>query len=75
MVVPGWTRFKAAQDWLDNWHAEQAAAAQQPNSAGDQASLAKFKEFMAQQGRTKLSQEELAKLHAQFQEWNRRSKN
>ena len=52
-----------------------AAAAQQPNSAGDQASLAKFKEFMAQQGRTKLSQEELAKLYAQFQEWNCRSKN
>jgi len=75
VVVPGRTRFKAAQDWLDNWHAEQAAAAQQPNSAGDQASLAKFKEFMAQQGRTMLSQEELAKLHAQFQEWNRRSKN
>ena len=75
VVVPGWTRFKAAQDWLDNWHAEQAAAAQQPNSAGDQASLAKFKEFMAQQGRTKLSQEELAKLYAQFQEWNCRSKN
>ena len=24
VVVPGWTRFKAAQDWLDNWHAEQA---------------------------------------------------
>jgi hypothetical protein len=30
---------------------------------------------MAQQGRVNLSQEELVKLYAQFQEWNRRSKN
>jgi len=67
-VVPGWQRFKAAQDWLANWQAQQA-------NVGDQASLAKFKEFMAQQGRANLSQEELAKLYAQFQEWNRRSKN
>jgi hypothetical protein len=73
--VPGWQRFKAAQDWLDNWHAQQAAVAVQQAKAGDQTSLAKFKEFMAQQGRANLSQEELAKLYAQFQEWNRRNKN
>ena len=66
-VVPGWQRFKAAQDWLDT-HAQQVGAA-------DQASLSKFREFMAQQGHPNLSQEELAKLYAQFQEWNRRTKN
>jgi TRAP-type uncharacterized transport system substrate-binding protein len=67
-VVPGWTRFKAAQDWIDNWHAQQA-------NADKTASLASFKEFMAQQGHANLSQEELAKLYAQFQEWNHRIRN
>jgi TRAP-type uncharacterized transport system substrate-binding protein len=67
-VIPGWTRFKAAQDWIDNWHAQQA-------SAEKASSLAGFKEFMAQRGHAKLSQEELAKLYAQFQEWNRGIKN
>jgi TRAP-type uncharacterized transport system substrate-binding protein len=74
-VVPGWQRFKPAQDWLDNWQAQQAALASQQPKDGEQASLAKFKEFMAQQGRANLSQEELVKLYAQFQEWNRRSRN
>src|SRR5262249_16093418 len=46
--------------WLNTRHTQQADAA-------NQSSLAKFKEFMAQQGRPKLSQEELAKLYAQFQ--------
>ena len=66
-TIPGWQRFKAAQDWLDT-HAQKAGAA-------DQASLSKFREFMVQQGRPNLSQEELEKLYAQFQEWNRRAKN
>ena len=74
-VVPGWQRFKPAQDWLDNWQAQQAAlASQQQTKDGEQASLAKIKEFMAQQGRANLSQQELAKLYAQFQEWNRRTR-
>jgi hypothetical protein len=30
---------------------------------------------MAQQGHPNLSQEDLVKLYAQFQEWNRRTKN
>jgi TRAP-type uncharacterized transport system substrate-binding protein len=67
-VIPGWQRFKAAQDWLDRWHTQQAEASSPPQ-------LTKFKDFMAQQGRTNLSQEELAKLYAQFLEWNRRVKN
>ena len=66
-TLPGWNRFGAAQDWLDQ-HARQA-------SADDQASLAKFRDFMAQQGRTNLSQEELARLYAEFQVWSRRTKN
>ena len=61
-VVPGWQRFKAAQDWLDNWHAQQAALTAQQAKAGDQTSFAKFNEFMAQQARTNLSQEEIVKL-------------
>jgi TRAP-type uncharacterized transport system substrate-binding protein len=74
-VVPGWQRFKPAQDWLDNWQAQQAALAGQQPKDGEQTSLAKFKEFMAQQGRANLSQQELARLYAQFQEWNRRTRN
>jgi TRAP-type uncharacterized transport system substrate-binding protein len=75
-VVPGWQRFKPAQDWLDSWQAQQAAlAAKQHPKDGEEASLAKFKEFMAQQGRANLSQQELARLYAQFQEWNRRNRN
>ena len=75
-VVPGWQRFKPAQDWLDSWQAQQAAlAAKQQPKDGEQASLAKFKEFMAQQGRANLPQEDLVKLYAQFQEWSRRSRN
>jgi TRAP-type uncharacterized transport system substrate-binding protein len=72
-VVPGWQRFKAAQDWLDRWHAQQTALATEQAKAGDQTSFANFKAFMAQQGRANLSQEELVKLYAQFQEWSHRS--
>lgn len=65
--VPGWQRFKAAQDWLDRARAQQADAGQ--------TSLAKFKDFMAQRGRANLSPQELETLYAQFLEWNRRAKN
>jgi TRAP-type uncharacterized transport system substrate-binding protein len=64
-TIPGWTRFKAAQDWIDHWKAD----------AAKQATLASFKGFMAQQGHPNLSQDELEKLYAQFQEWNRRVRN
>jgi hypothetical protein len=67
-LVPGWQRFKAAQDWINRWH-------EQHPDAGNQPSLTAFKDFMAQQGRADLSQEELEKLYAQFLEWNRRTKN
>jgi TRAP-type uncharacterized transport system substrate-binding protein len=67
-VIPGWQRFKPAQEWIDRWQAQHLEAV-------NQTSLASFKDFMAQQGHTNLSQEELEKLYAQFLEWNRRAKN
>jgi uncharacterized protein len=67
-TLPGWNRFDAAQAWLDNLRAQQ-------NSADEQTSLARFRDFMAQQGHPDLSQDELTKLYAQFQEWSRRVKN
>ena len=67
-TIPGWTRFKAAQDWIDHWNAQQVNPAKK-------STLASFKTFMAQQGRPNLSEDELAKLYSQFQEWNRRIRN
>jgi TRAP-type uncharacterized transport system substrate-binding protein len=67
-VIPGWQRFKPAQDWIDRWRAQHLDAA-------NQASLPRFKDFMAHQGHANLSQEELEKLYVQFLEWNRRAKN
>jgi hypothetical protein len=58
----------SAQDWIDRWRAQHLDAA-------NQASLARFKDFMAHQGHANLSQEELEKLYVQFLEWNRRAKN
>ena len=67
-VVPGWQRFKPAQDWIDRWHERHPDAA-------NQASLSSFKDFMMRQGHANLSQEELEKLYVQFLEWNCRVKN
>ena len=67
-VIPGWQRFKAAQDWINRWHE------QHPEPAG-QVSLPSFKEFMAQQPHANMSEQDLEKLYAQFLEWNRRAKN
>jgi len=67
-VIPGWQRFKPAQDWIDRWRAQHLDAA-------NQTSLSSFKDFMAHQGHANLSQEELEKLYVQFLEWNRRAKN
>jgi hypothetical protein len=66
-IVPGWQRFKAAQDWLDRWREQ--------NDAVRKRSPAKFQDFLAHEGRSDLSQEELQKLFAQFLEWERRAKN
>jgi TRAP-type uncharacterized transport system substrate-binding protein len=69
-VVPGWQRFKAAQDWLDR---NQVLA-----EAAKQASLSKFRQFLAERGvagRNDLSQDEVLRLYNQFIEWSRRTKN
>ena len=44
-------------------------------SAAGPFSLESFKDFMAQHGGTKLSEQDVEKLYAQFLEWNRRAKN
>jgi TRAP-type uncharacterized transport system substrate-binding protein len=62
-VVPGWQRFKAAQDWLD----------QHPTDTASQASRSKFKEFMAQEGHGDISPQQLDRLYERFLEWNNRS--
>jgi TRAP-type uncharacterized transport system substrate-binding protein len=67
-VIPGWQRFKAAQDWIDRWH-------QQHADTSTQASLPTFKDFMVRAGHANLSQEELERLYAKFLEWNHRVKN
>ena len=67
-MIPGWQRFKAAQDWIDRWHEQHA-------DTSNQASLPTFKDFMVRAGHANLSQEELEKLYAKFLEWNRRVKN
>jgi len=68
-VIPGWQRFKAAQDWINRWRE------QHPDAAASQVSLPSFKEFMAQQAHANMSEQELEKLYVQFLEWNRRAKN
>jgi TRAP-type uncharacterized transport system substrate-binding protein len=64
--VSGWTRFKAAQDWLDR-HQIKAAA---PNATSDD-----FRLFLARRsppGRRKLSQDEIVRLYNEFVQWSRR---
>ena len=68
--VPGWQRFKAAQEWLDR--------NQVVGETAKQASLVKFRQFLAERGvssRNDLSQDEVVRLYNQFIEWSRRTKN
>jgi TRAP-type uncharacterized transport system substrate-binding protein len=68
--VPGWQRFKAAQDWLDKH-----AGSDGPGDAA-QASTA-FRQFLAEAGlsrRQKLSEAEMAKLYDQYLAWGRARK-
>jgi hypothetical protein len=51
----------------NRWHEQ--------NDAARKRSPAKFQDFLAHEGRSDLSQEELQKLFAQFLEWERRAKN
>jgi hypothetical protein len=55
---------------------EVAIATPSPSAAATTPySLANFKDFMAQHGGAKLSDQEIEKLYAAFLEWNRRAKN
>jgi TRAP-type uncharacterized transport system substrate-binding protein len=59
IVVPGWTRFKAAQDWLD------------ANSARN-ATQAEFVNFMERTGKRNVPPEEMDRLYREFLEWSKR---
>jgi len=65
-TIPGWQRFKAAQDWLD-LHQRSAASTAATESE-------EFKQFLSQQNGTsrgKLSDAQLVKLYDAFLEWKR----
>jgi TRAP-type uncharacterized transport system substrate-binding protein len=65
--IPGWERFKAAQDWLDQ---NQGSAA--TTAAVD--STEEFKQFLSQQSglsRGELSDAQLVKLYNAFLQWKR----
>jgi len=62
--VPGWTRFKAAQDWIDS-HPHPALA-----SAGNASSLKQeFTTFIAEQGASKISDNQKDALFEEFLKW------
>jgi uncharacterized protein len=64
-TIPGWQRFKAAQDWLDQHQHSAASAATESEE---------FKQFLSQQSGTsrgRLSDAELVKLYDAFLEWKR----
>jgi TRAP-type uncharacterized transport system substrate-binding protein len=66
IVIPGWQRFKAAQDWLNRNGVRNAAANAAP------APSAEFQQFLnARSGLRALSPEETTKLYNDFIEWNR----
>jgi TRAP-type uncharacterized transport system substrate-binding protein len=68
IVVPGWTRFKAAQDWLDaNAVKPSAQAPTQP-----QAPQSEFVRFLDRTGKRDLAPEEKERLYQQFLEWSRK---
>jgi hypothetical protein len=63
--VPGWRRFKAAQDWLDR-----AAAA--PSSPAQGADRTAFDRFLKARGQDSVSPEQREKLFQDFVDWQRR---
>jgi uncharacterized protein len=62
-TIPGWQRFKAAQDWLD-LHQRSAASTAAVESE-------EFKQFLSQTSRGKFSDAELVRLYDAFLEWKR----
>jgi TRAP transporter TAXI family solute receptor len=65
IVVPGWQRFKAAQDWLDANGAKPAAQ----NKPGEPPP--EFVRFLERSGRRDLAPEEKERLYREFLEWSR----
>jgi TRAP-type uncharacterized transport system substrate-binding protein len=59
--VPGWTRFKPAQDWLDNRQKAEKNATAEVRVAFDQ--------FLRGQGAAPISPEQREQLFAQFMQW------
>jgi TRAP transporter TAXI family solute receptor len=66
IVVPGWQRFKAAQDWLDANRARAGAQAQQTRAPAD------FVRFLERSGKPNLAPDEKEKLYQQFLEWSKK---
>ena len=63
--VPGWTRFKAAQEWLDNWKNAEQNATVEVRSA--------FNQFLEKQNLVSAnSSEERDALFAEFMKWFQR---
>ncbi|MGZ6009950.1 MAG: TAXI family TRAP transporter solute-binding subunit [Rhizomicrobium sp.] len=65
IVVPGWTRFKAAQDWLD-------ANAVKPTAQAPAQPQADFVRFLDRTGKRDLAPEEKERLYQQFLEWSKK---
>jgi TRAP transporter TAXI family solute receptor len=70
IVVPGWTRFKGAQDWLDanspRANSAKASAQTQTEPAAD------FIRFLERSGHRNLTLDEKEKLYRQFLEWSKK---
>jgi hypothetical protein len=64
IVVPGWQRFKAAQDWLDVNRAKAAAQAPQTQPPEE------FVRFLERSGRRNLAPDEKEKLYRDFLQWS-----
>jgi TRAP transporter TAXI family solute receptor len=65
IVVPGWHRFKAAQDWIDANRAGAGAQTQQTRAPAD------FVRFLERSGKRNLAPDEKEKLYQQFLEWSK----
>lgn len=65
--VPGWTRFKAAQDWLDRAGRGDSTGAVNTNDP-----QAAFERFLAAGGQASASRRERERLFREFVAWQRR---
>jgi TRAP transporter TAXI family solute receptor len=72
-TVPGWTRFKPAQDWLDRMGpqaAQEAVSSATPDVASAD-ELARFRSFLRQKnGGAQLSADQIVRLFEEFQRTN-----